>query len=354
MDNPLESMYFYFMSTEAPRQPNPGWKRRKSIHLPPDVVKNLASYPLTSNLHVSAAGFFPRCYDHGIIRPNGFPDHILLYVADGRGWLSIASGKFIMTRDTLALIPANMPHAYAADNRTPWSLYWFTFNGDIANEFRCYLPPNQYLSPVAAGIRHRVISLFEELVATIQDGHDASTPIYASKVMEHLLGLLLLNNEALASGLGSHRPHAISRSIRYMRQNLQRSPTLHEMARQASLSDVHFWRLFKKQTGFAPMDYFVRMKIQTACQLLNTTALPLKAIAGYLGYADYYYFSRVFRKVMGLAPSRYPREILPALSMPSPTMLATKERDAKAVRGIGIHPQAPAQPRGGQRRARPT
>jgi len=47
------------------------------------------------------------------------------------------------------------------------------------------------------------------------------------------------------------------------------------------------------------------MKIQKACRLLTETNLPLKAICTEIGYNDPYYFSRLFKKMIGVAPSYF-------------------------------------------------
>ncbi|RME70993.1 MAG: AraC family transcriptional regulator, partial [Verrucomicrobia bacterium] len=57
-----------------------------------------------------------------------------------------------------------------------------------------------------------------------------------------------------------------------------------------------------------PLDYFNRLKVQRACELLATTTLSIAEIAEQLGFDDPYYFSRLFRKIMGMAPRVYRRQ----------------------------------------------
>jgi AraC-like DNA-binding protein len=89
----------------------------------------------------------------------------------------------------------------------------------------------------------------------------------------------------------------------FMDQPLQ-VPTL---ARLAHLSPSHFFAVFKKSTGFAPKDFFIRLKIQRACEILEATDLCVKEVAAKLGYDDAFYFSRLFKSVNGVAPSDYRR-----------------------------------------------
>ena len=97
----------------------------------------------------------------------------------------------------------------------------------------------------------------------------------------------------------------IERSIAYMAQHLGEPLPVAGLAAKASLSSSHYFALFKRQTGCAPMRYFTRLRLQYACHLLDTTSLPVKEIADALGYKDQFYFSRVFKLVNHLAPSEY-------------------------------------------------
>ena len=64
-------------------------------------------------------------------------------------------------------------------------------------------------------------------------------------------------------------------------------------------------RFSKKKTGLSPMDYYIKMKIQYACQLLSQSDLKIKEVAEKIGYEDPYYFSRLFKQVMNKSPKDY-------------------------------------------------
>lgn len=66
-----------------------------------------------------------------------------------------------------------------------------------------------------------------------------------------------------------------------------------------------FIHLFKQVTGYSPIDYYMRLKIQRACQYLDLTDYSVKEISKNVGIEDPYYFSRMFSKIMGQSPSDY-------------------------------------------------
>ncbi|HHY58568.1 MAG TPA: helix-turn-helix transcriptional regulator, partial [Chloroflexi bacterium] len=64
----------------------------------------------------------------------------------------------------------------------------------------------------------------------------------------------------------------------------------------------------KQQTGHSPIAYFNQLKMQHACTLLTITGLSVKEVAHALGYADAYYFSRLFKQHIGVAPRQFRSE----------------------------------------------
>lgn len=99
----------------------------------------------------------------------------------------------------------------------------------------------------------------------------------------------------------------VARAIGLMRGCLNQSLAVNQLARMANISPSHFFAVFKKQTGFAPLDYFIRLRMQRACELLDATELAVKEVANELGYEDPYYFSRLFKSVSQVAPTEYRR-----------------------------------------------
>ena len=97
----------------------------------------------------------------------------------------------------------------------------------------------------------------------------------------------------------------IEETIAYMQQHLDQPLQVATLAAKANFSPSHYFVLFKRRIGSAPIDYFTRMRMQRACRLLCDTNLSVKEVAAKLGYDDPFYFSRVFKSVNHLAPSDY-------------------------------------------------
>jgi AraC-like DNA-binding protein len=97
----------------------------------------------------------------------------------------------------------------------------------------------------------------------------------------------------------------LNRVITYMRDHLQENLTLTRIAREAGLSESYLNAVFKECVKCAPMDYYINMKMEQACYLLCNTDMHIYQVAQYLGYDNQYYFSRAFKKVLGVPPKKY-------------------------------------------------
>jgi transcriptional regulator GlxA family with amidase domain len=121
-----------------------------------------------------------------------------------------------------------------------------------------------------------------------------------------------------AHDMASEIAERIGRSIAYMVEHLDKPLQVSTLAAQASVSPSHYFALFKRQTGTAPIDFFIRLRMNHAKQLLDSTASSVKEIAATMGYDDPFYFSRVFKSVHQVAPAEYRRRNVQARATVQP------------------------------------
>lgn len=89
-----------------------------------------------------------------------------------------------------------------------------------------------------------------------------------------------------------------------MQQHINENISLNELSSNYHYSVSRFSHLFKQKTGYAPIDYFLQMKMQKASQQLDFTTRSVKEIAFNLGFDDPYYFSKRFRMIIGVSPKK--------------------------------------------------
>ena len=94
---------------------------------------------------------------------------------------------------------------------------------------------------------------------------------------------------------------------RHIRQSLERTLRVKDLAEQASLSVSHFCRAFKESFGASPHLHLTRLRVERAQRLMLTTQDPLSQIALACGMADQAHLSKLFRREVGEPPNTWRR-----------------------------------------------
>jgi len=99
----------------------------------------------------------------------------------------------------------------------------------------------------------------------------------------------------------------LGEAISCLEKNYTRAITLDELASLAHMSKRTFVRVFSKVMGESPIAYLITIRIARATDLLRQGGMTITEIAYQVGFEDSNYFSRQFRKTMGLSPREYAR-----------------------------------------------
>ena len=103
---------------------------------------------------------------------------------------------------------------------------------------------------------------------------------------------------------------SISRCINHIKLHYAENITLGDLCSISSMSKANLTRRFQKETGTTVFTYIRNARCHHAVALLEEGVLTIKEIAGYVGYPDYNYFSKVFRSYAGVSPVEYRKEHL--------------------------------------------
>ncbi|MCK8487236.1 AraC family transcriptional regulator [Paenibacillus sp. MBLB2552] len=292
------------------RKPD-GFDAQKLFVQPDYMLKELNISTLTRPLFVSDIGFFPHARHHFRERPEGADAHIFIYCVEGEGWVewseesSSTDRSYPLTERQLAVVPAGTPHRYGASADKPWSIYWFHLQGeDTAELIRTYGLDQGGPVRLPLSVHAQLLEQFEQCYRLLYDKHySLPAQIHVAQTMRHLLSSIGLSAERSAQA--RKRERYFDEAVRYMTERLTESVSLPELAKQVGVSKQHLVYLFNREAGLPPIEYFLRLKMQRAGQLLDLTGLSVKEIAGAVGLSDPYYFSRLFKKIMGYSPTEY-------------------------------------------------
>jgi AraC family transcriptional regulator of arabinose operon len=289
----------------AERRIREGFVGQKMWVIPRSILANWSAQPMLQALIPTDIGWYPSAHYHYREREQGADEHILLFCVEGAGWYEINGERQSVEAGEALILPRGTAHTYGADETHPWSIHWVHFTGTEADFFVYHLPVGEYKLRVDAQSIAAIEQLFRECYDSFVGGFVLYRLIYCAQILHHLLGRLFFNNNQFSPVQRTSRFHSLEATLTFLHQNLHREVTLEEMAEHAGLSASHFSFLFKQQTGYSPINYFIHLKVQRACTLLSLTPKSIHEIAYEIGYSDPYYFSRLFKKTMGVSPQHY-------------------------------------------------
>ncbi len=99
----------------------------------------------------------------------------------------------------------------------------------------------------------------------------------------------------------------IKRILGFISQNIGNNISLSDIANRFNLSKSYIARLFKRELNITAGEYILKQKMDTACALLINTDMSILEISEHLGFSSQYYFSNVFAKDIGSAPTVFRR-----------------------------------------------
>ncbi len=283
-----------------------GFPGQRIVVLPRSVVERARKHALIDGLLPTDVGYFPRARGHLRERRDGVDQVIFIYCTKGAGWCEFAGHYHVIKAGELLVVPPQTPHVYGADESRPWSIHWFHAVGTLLGSFLNELGVTADQPVVRIGEDIQLLALFEELLDILEHGYTTLQLLYASQTLSHLLAVMIRDHRNGNAAQPSTQ-QKVNRTIEYMKQHLHQNLQLDALAGVANFSRSQYTALFKHQTGYAPIDYFTRLRMHRACQLLDTTELSVKAVAVQLGFEDPLYFSRVFRLVNEKTPTAYRR-----------------------------------------------
>lgn len=284
-----------------------GFSGERALILPQSVLHELEEDPMTSILYITDIGYYPKAQHHFRERSEPITQFILIYCTEGTGWFRTEGRECKIAANQYFILPAEKPHAYGADEKDPWTIYWIHFKGTLAAHFATHCVQPITIDP---GMNSRIsnrIAMFEEILRTLEMGYSRENLRYASSIFYHYLGSLCYlqqyRNAAHSETTGKY--DIVTAAIHFMKENVEKKLSLHEIASYTGYSASHFSILFNRRTGYAPLAYFNQLKIQQACQLLDFTDMKINQVCYKIGIEDTYYFSRLFSKIMGMSPRAY-------------------------------------------------
>ena len=229
-------------------------------------------------------------------------DHYLIHcIVSGHGTFASQGKQYRLSAgDGFVVVPERIV-SYAADRDDPWEYCWVGFNGSDAKRL---MEQTGLLG--REPVFHCGDRRLEKLLADICD-LTGSDPGSETRMESALLMFLaeLMDRFGKPAVPRENGYEYVQKAIKYIDYNYSMNISIGDVAASAGISRSHLYRLFVQHISIPPNEYLVRYRVNKAAALLETGKLTVGETAYSTGFSDQLYFSRVFKKYMGMPPSRY-------------------------------------------------
>ena len=258
--------------------------------IPPDSPYPLKEHP---------SGYFFNAEKGRVLR-----EYQLVYITKGRGLFSSETTpeKQVCKGRLMVLFPGQW-HTYHPYRQTGWNEYYIGFEGPVIDN----LVKGGFLSKdnqvLEVGLNEELVSLFSRALE-IAEADKISSQQYLGGIVLHIVGMILSISKNKIFEVGDV-DQKIEQAKIIMNENVFKDIDPEELAMKLNISYSWFRKVFKDYTGYAPAKYFQELKLRKAKQLLVGTSHSVKEISFMLDYKSTEHFFSLFKKRTGFTPLEY-------------------------------------------------
>ena len=230
-------------------------------------------------------------------------EYQLLYNPEGEGIFESAHipPTRLKAGDMFLLFPGEW-HTYHPDPYIGWKSHWIGFKGrNMDDRVKAgFLKPEKPIYHI--GYSSVIESLYRKAYETAVEEAAYSQQLMAG-IVNHLIGKMYSLERNIELGKNQTQVNMVAKARLRIRESLESSLTIQEVAEELGVSYSNFRKLFKEYTGLSPATYQQELRLLRAKELLTTTDLSIKEIAYRLNFESPDYFSSKFKAKMGYKPS---------------------------------------------------
>lgn len=238
-------------------------------------------------------------------RPRGTRDWLLIHTTGGEASAELADGEHALRPGDTILWRPGTPQHFRTDSseQRPWTLIWAHFHPRPAwHEWLTWprLAGGVLWMPApSAPLLDRITLALADMNRYAQSGVPRADHLAFNCLEAALLWLDAANPEA--RGLDERVLEALLFASRHIAEPIG----VGELARAVHLSKSRLAHLFSEQVGVSPQQFVERQRLERAKQLLESSSMPITAIAQVVGFTSQAYFSTRFKMHTGRTPTEY-------------------------------------------------
>ena len=235
------------------------------------------------------------------------PNYVVHYVLEGEGEYVVGDSRYHVKEGQGFLIEPNTVTFYYACPDNLWTYVWVGFSGPRAPEYLYRMGLNHNHLVFKSKEKERIGELVMEMLK--HNKNSLKNEFYLHGLFYEFLSCLLGEEQPEQQYDPDHYRENTNRYLReavaYIQQHFSEGLQVADIARQVAVSRVYLYQIFNETLGVPPKEYLTNFCITRATELLTLSGQPVEEVAESCGFKNPAAFSAIFKKRMGVTPTKY-------------------------------------------------
>ncbi|MFA5007332.1 MAG: AraC family transcriptional regulator [Candidatus Izemoplasmatales bacterium] len=228
--------------------------------------------------------------------------HLLRFVLSGKGVILLDGKEYHLVKGDAFLIPAGSTAHGIPDEKEPWTVAWFGFNGPRGDDLLGLLGIAP-ATPLFTGVRDD--SLSGPLLELVDNAGRVGFLDLKCLGYAYIVFSLMADHRLDRASRVTTKEQHVKAAKEFITGNFQLPITVAEIAGAVGLTPNYLSNIFQGTLGLSPKQYLTQYRMEKACILLLDRRALVKDVAERVGYKNQLHFSGEFKKAIGLSPKHY-------------------------------------------------
>ncbi|MBQ7039548.1 MAG: helix-turn-helix transcriptional regulator [Clostridia bacterium] len=243
-----------------------------------------------------------------LVHPHFHEDVEIIHVVDGEVLLSVGTTVHHLKKDDIVIIKPSVTHSAKSLSENAW-IKGLVFNLKVLNQ------PVSFTKSTDCFLIDKSMPCYCQLLDEFRKAtklYHSQSPAYRMEMCSHLLMIFvaLANMKLVIPDEGNSLHKRLTPVLKYISEHFSEPIKISELASLICVCDDHFIRLFKSATSKTPSEYIMDLRISKAISLLSTDTYSISETAEKTGFLNSAYFTKIFKKKLGITPTKYRKNFL--------------------------------------------
>lgn len=261
------------------------------VFSPSKTAQEIFLYPLQCGNFIYEPGY--------VLSRSSFDSFLLMYIRKGSVMVYLDGEMQLAHENSFILIDCYEPHSYSS--KDGYECLWLHFDGVLARRYY-ELIVSRLDRVFTMDDAFPVLQKMNNIFRIFAENKPYKEPLLSKYILDILTEFMIYDPDV---GKADDCAKTVDKAVGYISEHFAESIPVGMVAAIAGVSESHFIRVFKRETGYTPHEYIINLRMASARYLLKSSTLSIKEICFNTGFSCESVFCNAFKKQHQMTPQQY-------------------------------------------------